>query len=60
MQLIGLSIDSVYAHIAWIRSIEQHFNVKIKFPVIADLDNDWTLSSDEVDRAIAAIEKASA
>ncbi|MCS6885309.1 MAG: peroxiredoxin [Acidobacteriota bacterium] len=37
-QLIGLSIDSVYAHIAWIRNIEQHFNVEIKFPVIADLD----------------------
>ncbi|MCG3172947.1 MAG: Selenocysteine-containing peroxiredoxin PrxU [Myxococcota bacterium] len=40
VQLIGLSIDSVYAHIAWIRSIEQHFNVKIKFPVIADLSMD--------------------
>jgi peroxiredoxin (alkyl hydroperoxide reductase subunit C) len=37
-QLIGLSIDSVYAHIAWIRNIEENFGVKIKFPVIADLD----------------------
>lgn len=37
-QLIGLSIDSVPAHIAWIRSIEGHFGVKINFPVIADLD----------------------
>lgn len=37
-QLIGLSVDSVTAHIAWIRSIEQHFNVKVDFPVIADLD----------------------
>ena len=37
-QLIGLSIDSVTAHIAWIRNIEQHFGVKIDFPVIADLD----------------------
>lgn len=39
-QLIGLSIDSVYAHIAWIRSIEQHFGVKVTFPVIADLSMD--------------------
>jgi peroxiredoxin (alkyl hydroperoxide reductase subunit C) len=36
--LIGNSIDSVYSHIAWVRNIEQHFGVKIKFPVIADLD----------------------
>ena len=39
VQLIGLSVDSVPAHIAWIRNIEQHFpDVKIDFPVIADLD----------------------
>ena len=38
VQLIGLSIDSVYSHIAWIRNIEQNFGVEIKFPVIADLD----------------------
>src|ERR671926_311106 len=38
-QLIGLSVDSVPAHIAWIRILEQHFpDVKIDFPVIADLD----------------------
>jgi len=37
-QLIGLSIDSIYSHIAWIRNIEQNFDVKIGFPLIADLD----------------------
>jgi peroxiredoxin (alkyl hydroperoxide reductase subunit C) len=36
--LLGLSIDSHYAHIAWFRSIEQSFGVKIDFPIIADLD----------------------
>src|SRR6185369_15520489 len=36
--LLGNSIDSIYSHIAWTRNIEQHFNVKIPFPVIADLD----------------------
>ena len=38
VQLIGVSIDSVNAHIAWVRDIEQHAGVKISFPVIADLD----------------------
>src|SRR5579883_1382377 len=37
-QLVGLSVDSVYAHIAWLRSMEQHFGVKIPFPIIADVD----------------------
>ena len=36
--LIGLSIDSVYSHIAWVRNIKENFGVEIKFPVIADLD----------------------
>ncbi len=36
-QLIGLSIDSVYSHIAWIRNIEANFKVKVTFPLIADL-----------------------
>lgn len=38
VQLIGVSIDSIYAHIAWIRNIEQNFGVSIDFPVVADLD----------------------
>jgi len=37
-KVIGLSIDSVYSHLAWVRNIEQNFGVKIPFPVIADLD----------------------
>lgn len=36
--LLGNSIDSVYSHIAWTRNMEQHFDVEIKFPIIADLD----------------------
>ncbi|HEX9105639.1 MAG TPA: peroxiredoxin [Longimicrobiales bacterium] len=38
VELLGLSIDSVYAHIAWVRNIEEHFDIEIPFPVIADLD----------------------
>lgn len=36
--LLGNSVDSVYSHIAWIRSIEALLKVRVKFPVIADLD----------------------
>jgi peroxiredoxin (alkyl hydroperoxide reductase subunit C) len=37
-ELLGLSIDSHYAHIAWVRSIKDSFAVDIRFPIIADLD----------------------
>ena len=36
--LLGLSIDSHYAHIAWVRNIKEKFNVDVDFPIIADLD----------------------
>ena len=36
-ELLGLSIDSVHAHIAWMRSIEEKFGVEIPFPIIEDL-----------------------
>jgi len=39
-ELMGLSIDSVYAHIAWVRNIEEKMGVKIDFPVIADLNKE--------------------
>ncbi|MGC8508049.1 MAG: peroxiredoxin [Thiomonas sp.] len=36
-ELLGLSIDSIFAHLAWVRSIKQHFGVDIPFPIIEDL-----------------------
>ena len=42
-ELIGLSIDSLYAHIAWLRTIKEKIeykgmkNVDVSFPVIEDL-----------------------
>jgi len=36
-ELLGLSIDSNYAHIAWTRNIEEKFGVSIPFPIIEDL-----------------------
>ena len=40
VELLGLSIDSTYSHIAWVRAIEQHFKTTIPFPVIADLNKE--------------------
>ncbi len=36
-ELIGLSIDSYYAHVAWVRNIKEKFGVDIPFPIIEDL-----------------------
>lgn len=36
-ELLGLSIDSLFSHIAWVRSIKDKFGVEIKFPIIEDL-----------------------
>lgn len=36
-ELLGLSIDSNFAHIAWVRNIKEKFGVDIPFPVIEDL-----------------------
>jgi peroxiredoxin (alkyl hydroperoxide reductase subunit C) len=37
-QLVGLSVDSIYSHIAWLRNIKEKLGTEIAFPVIADLD----------------------
>jgi len=37
-ELLGLSIDSHYSHIAWVLNIREKFGVEINFPIIADLD----------------------
>ncbi len=38
VQLIGLSIDSVHSHLAWVRNVQEKMGVTIPFPIIADLD----------------------
>jgi peroxiredoxin (alkyl hydroperoxide reductase subunit C) len=38
--LIGLSIDSIYSHLAWTRNIKEKFGVEIPFPIIEDLKMD--------------------
>ena len=36
-ELLGLSIDSHYSHVAWVRNIKEKFGIEIPFPIIADL-----------------------
>jgi peroxiredoxin (alkyl hydroperoxide reductase subunit C) len=38
VQLLGLSIDSVHSHLAWVRNVKEKMGVEIPFPIIADLD----------------------
>ena len=35
--LLGLSIDSNFAHLAWLRNIKEKFGVEVPFPIIEDL-----------------------
>ena len=37
VQLVGLSVDSVSAHLAWVHAVKEKMGVQIPFPIIADL-----------------------
>ncbi len=37
VKLIGLSIDSIYSHIAWLNTIKEKLGKEIPFPIIEDL-----------------------
>ncbi len=39
-ELLGLSIDSHYSHVAWVRNIKEKFGIEVPFPIIADLKMD--------------------
>jgi peroxiredoxin 2/4 len=39
-ELLGLSIDSLFSHLAWVRNIKEKFGVDIPFPIIEDLKMD--------------------
>jgi peroxiredoxin (alkyl hydroperoxide reductase subunit C) len=48
-ELVGLSVDSLYAHIAWLRKIQElEWNgmkhVEVKFPLIEDIKMDVAIS----------------
>jgi peroxiredoxin (alkyl hydroperoxide reductase subunit C) len=35
--LLGLSVDSLFAHLAWVRSIREAFGIEIPFPIAEDV-----------------------
>ncbi len=37
VKLLGLSIDSIYSHISWLRTIKEKLGKDIPFPIIEDL-----------------------
>ena len=38
VKLIGLSIDSIHSHLAWLQNIKQIMGVEIPYPMVADID----------------------
>lgn len=36
--ILGVSIDSIYSHLAWVQAIKEKLGVTIPFPIVADLD----------------------
>ncbi len=37
-KLLGLSIDSIHSHIAWVNNVKKNSGVLLDFPIIADID----------------------
>lgn len=37
-KLVGLSIDSIHSHIAWVNNVKKNTGVLFEFPIIADID----------------------
>ena len=39
-ELLGLSIDSLFSHVAWMRNIKEKLGMEIPFPIIEDIKMD--------------------
>ena len=37
-ELMGLSIDSIHSHLAWVNNVRKNTGVYLNFPIIADID----------------------
>lgn len=37
-ELLGLSIDSIHSHLAWVNNVREKTGVYLDFPIIADID----------------------
>jgi peroxiredoxin (alkyl hydroperoxide reductase subunit C) len=53
VQLIGVSIDSLHSHIAWVLDLERISGVKIQFPLVVDLDQKLSTAYGLVHEAVS-------
>ncbi len=53
VQLLGVSIDSLHSHIAWVLDLERISGVKIQFPLIVDLDQKLSIAYGLVHEAVS-------
>ncbi len=37
-ELLGLSIDSIHSHLAWVNNVREKMGIYMNFPIIADID----------------------
>jgi len=37
-KIIGVSVDSIHSHLAWVQNVKQNQNVEFQFPLVADSD----------------------
>ncbi|MDV7396490.1 redoxin domain-containing protein, partial [Arthrospira platensis SPKY1] len=37
-KLIGVSIDSIHSHIAWVNNVREKMGIYMDFPIVADID----------------------
>lgn len=37
-KLMGLSIDSIHSHVAWVNNVKKNMGILMKFPIVADID----------------------
>ena len=54
--LIGLSVDSVYSHLAWIYDIYYKTKIKVPFPIIADSNGEIARKYGMISNSISSFE----
>jgi peroxiredoxin (alkyl hydroperoxide reductase subunit C) len=53
VQLVGVSIDSLQSHIAWVLDLERISGIKVEFPIVVDLDQQVSQSYGLVHEAVS-------
>ena len=53
VQPIGVSVDSLHSHIAWVMDLERMTGVKITFPLVVDLDQKVSTAYGMVHEAVS-------